>query len=74
MIQADQESYRTLLLARQIHQICVMMGICFVKISVSFLLLRLAARKTYTWFLWGMIGFLVCFMLTCLGTLGETTV
>ncbi|KAF2828696.1 hypothetical protein CC86DRAFT_404593 [Ophiobolus disseminans] len=69
VIRANPETYRTLLKARLIHQITVMTGISLVKISISFLLLRLAARKTYKWFLWGMIGFMGAFTLTCLGTL-----
>ena len=71
VIQADAEGYRTLLKARQIHQITVMTGISLVKISISFLLLRLAAKKAYIWFLWGMVVFMVCFTLVCLGTLGK---
>lgn len=69
VIQANEEGYMTLLLARQVHMICVVAGISLVKISVSFFLLRLATRRIYTWFLWSMIGFLIAFTLVCMGTL-----
>jgi predicted cobalt transporter CbtA len=70
VIQANQEQYRTLLKARQIHTVAVVAGISLAKISISLLLLRLAARKVYRWCLWGMVGFMVAFMLACMGTLG----
>jgi hypothetical protein len=49
--------------------ISVVAGISLVKISISFFLLRLATRKAYTWFLWGVIGFMAAFTLACMGTL-----
>lgn len=73
VIQANASDYRTLLKARQIHMITVVIGISLVKISVSFLLLRLAARKAYIWFLWGLIGFMIAFTLACVGTLGKSS-
>jgi predicted cobalt transporter CbtA len=70
VIQANQEHYRTLLKARQIHMIAVVAGISLAKISISLLLLRLVARRVYQWFLWGMVGFMIAFMFACMGTLG----
>lgn len=32
------------------------MAVCFIKVSVAFLLLRLAPQRKYRIFLWGMIG------------------
>ncbi|KAF1834932.1 hypothetical protein BDW02DRAFT_317965 [Decorospora gaudefroyi] len=66
---ANPEGYRNLLKARQIHMIAVVAGISLVKISVSFFLLRLATKKAYVWFLYGLIGFLALFTLACMGTL-----
>jgi hypothetical protein len=71
VLQANPANYRTLLKARQIHMITVMTGISLVKISVSFLLLRLTTRRTYSWFLWGLISFMVAFTLACMSTLGT---
>ena len=38
------------------HNLWVMFGVVFVKISVAFLLMRLAAKKSWKWVLWGIIG------------------
>lgn len=41
--------------------VCVTVGLSVVKISVSFLFLRLATKKAYCVFLWGVILFMVAF-------------
>jgi predicted cobalt transporter CbtA len=73
VIQSNPEDFQTLLRFRQIHMTTVMTGISMVKISVSLLLLRLATKKLYRWFLWGMIGFLIAFTIACMGTLRMIT-
>ncbi|KAI5776376.1 phosphatidylserine decarboxylase [Geopyxis carbonaria] len=45
------------------------LAICFIKVSVAFLLMRLAALTKYKRFLWGIIAFMIAFTLACEGTL-----
>lgn len=68
----DQEAFRTLLKARLVHQITVVIGISLVKISVALFLLRLATRRAYLWFLHSTIVFLILFTMACMGTLVST--
>ncbi|KAK5114349.1 hypothetical protein LTR62_002601 [Meristemomyces frigidus] len=51
------------------HGISVVTGVVLVKISIALFLLRLAPRKSWRTFLWCAIAFLVCFCISCLGTL-----
>ncbi|KAF2130943.1 hypothetical protein P153DRAFT_384158 [Dothidotthia symphoricarpi CBS 119687] len=69
VIQMDKASHRSFLRLRQVHQITVGIGLTMVKISICFFLLRLVTRKAYTWFLRGLIVFLVLFVVACTGTL-----
>ncbi|KAK4889505.1 hypothetical protein LTR27_011680 [Elasticomyces elasticus] len=52
-----------------VHGLCIVPAVVLVKISVAFFLMRLAPKKTWRIFLWGSIAFLVCFAVSCLGTL-----
>jgi hypothetical protein len=47
----------------------VSVGIVLVKVSVCLFLLRLVTKRAQVWFLWGVICFLVPFVLASLGTL-----
>ncbi|KAK5122677.1 hypothetical protein LTR85_003940 [Meristemomyces frigidus] len=47
----------------------VMLGVVLVKISIAFFLMRLAPKVSWKRCLWGTITFLVCFALSCAGTL-----
>lgn len=80
MIEANLDGYRQLLKARLVHQVCVVVGISLVKISVSLLLLRLVPKtahvmvetykwKIYTWSIRGLLGFVVLFTIVCVLTL-----
>ncbi|KAI7538355.1 hypothetical protein KC331_g10412 [Hortaea werneckii] len=58
------------------HNLSVMFGVVFVKISIAVFLMRLAPKPEWKRYLWGAIAngfeievFLVCFMLACAGTL-----
>ncbi|KAI6911085.1 hypothetical protein KC334_g3005 [Hortaea werneckii] len=64
------------------HNLSVMFGVVFVKISIAVFLMRLAPKPEWKRYLWGAIGtkelkangleievFLVCFMVACAGTL-----
>ena len=51
------------------HNIWVMFGLVFVKISMALFLMRLASKRIWKNLLWGIIAFLVCFALACAGTL-----
>ena len=70
VIQMDRPRYRQLLKVRLVHQICVIAGVTVVKISVSYMLLRLAVQKSHVYFLYSLIVFLVAFIIACTGTLG----
>lgn len=70
VIQMDRPRYRQLLKVRLVHQICVTAGVIVVKISVSYMLLRLAVQKSHVYFLYSLIVFLVAFIIACTGTLG----
>lgn len=72
VIRMDMDRYRELLKVRQVHMICVTVGQCIVKISVSFFLLRLVVRRLHIWFLYGVIAFLVAFTAVSFCTLGMT--
>lgn len=48
------------------HNLWVMFGVVFVKISVAFFLMRLASKKAWKWFLGGCVG-------TFLNPLSQTT-
>lgn len=69
VIQMDKAAYRELLKIREIHMCCVTIGLSIVKISVSFLFLRLTTTRAYRAFLWGVIGFMVAFAIASAGTL-----
>src|SRR4051794_20322516 len=73
VIQMDPIKYQQLLKIRYVHQIICGPAVTVVKISVAFFLLRLVTRKAYRWFLYGLIVFLLAFLLTCAGTLGKST-
>ncbi|KAI6815787.1 hypothetical protein KC364_g11140 [Hortaea werneckii] len=51
------------------HNLSVMFGVVFVKLSIAFFLMRLAPKPEWKRYLWGAIVFLVCFMIACAGTL-----
>ncbi|KAI6836183.1 hypothetical protein KC340_g5004 [Hortaea werneckii] len=51
------------------HNLSVMFGVVFVKISIAVFLMRLAPKPEWKRYLWGAIVFLVCFMIACAGTL-----
>lgn len=70
VIQMDMDRYRELLKVRLVHMICVTVGQCIVKISVSFFLLRLVVRRLHIAFLYGVIAFLVAFTVVSFCTLG----
>jgi predicted cobalt transporter CbtA len=69
VIQMDKAAYRQLLKIQEIHMCCVTIGLSIVKISVSFLYLRLTTTRAYRGFLWGVIGFMVAFAIASAGTL-----
>jgi hypothetical protein len=69
VIQMNKAAYRELLKIREIHMCCVTIGLSVVKISVSLLFLRLATRKLYRVFLWGVVAFMVTFGMASAGTL-----
>ncbi|XPS72488.1 hypothetical protein M3J09_004653 [Ascochyta lentis] len=69
VVQMDIINYRELLKVRQVHMICVTVGQCVVKISVSLFLLRLVARRLHVWFLYGVITFLTAFTIVSFCTL-----
>jgi hypothetical protein len=50
--------------------ICVTLGQCVVKISVSLFLLRIVVRRFHVWFLYGVIVFLASFTIVSFCTLG----
>lgn len=62
--------YRELLKVRFVHMICVTLGQCVVKISVSLFLLRIVVRRFHVWFLHGVIVFLASFTIVSFCTLG----
>lgn len=70
VIQMDKDRYRELLKVREIHMICVTVGQCAVKISVSLFLLRLVVRRLHIWFLYGVNVFLAAFTVVSFCTLG----
>lgn len=72
VIQMDMDRYRELLKVRLVHMICVTVGQCIVKISVSLFLLRLVVKRLHMWFLYGVIAFLVAFTAVSFCTLGES--
>ncbi|KAK4503764.1 hypothetical protein PRZ48_004679 [Zasmidium cellare] len=52
------------------HSLWVMIGVVLVKISIALFLMRLVPPgKKWKRFLWGAIVFLICFCLSCMGTL-----
>jgi hypothetical protein len=69
VIQMDKTAYRQLLKIREIHMCCVTIGLSIVKISVSFLYLRLTTTGAYRGFLWGNVVFMVSFAIASAGTL-----
>ncbi|KAH7090612.1 hypothetical protein FB567DRAFT_546788 [Paraphoma chrysanthemicola] len=69
VVQMNPEAYRELLKIRQVHMCCVTIGLSVVKISVGLFLLRLATKRTYRIFLWGVIVFMVAFTMASAGTL-----
>lgn len=74
VIQMNEKSYRELLKVRQIHMVCVMIGISVVKISACLFLLRLTASRAHVWFLNGLVVFMMAFTVACTGTLGMSGV
>lgn len=70
VIQMDKDRYRELLKVRQVHMICVTVGQCIVKTSVSLFLLRLVVRRLHISFLYGVIAFLAAFTVVSFCTLG----
>jgi uncharacterized membrane protein YeiB len=69
VITSDKHRYKLLLKFRLVHMTTVSVGIVLVKMSVCLFLLRLMTRRAQTWFLWGIICFLVPFVLASLSTL-----
>jgi uncharacterized membrane protein YeiB len=69
VITSDKPRYVQLLKFRLVHMTTVSVGIVLVKVSVCLFLLRLVTRSAQVWFLWGVICFLVPFVLASLGTL-----
>ncbi|PSN67569.1 hypothetical protein BS50DRAFT_492995 [Corynespora cassiicola Philippines] len=67
----DKARYEQLIKVRVIHMMFIVTGLGLVKISVSLFLLRLATRKLYRLFLYGLVAFMVLFTLACDGTLGK---
>ncbi|CAI6334434.1 unnamed protein product [Periconia digitata] len=51
------------------HSLVIMVGVSAVKVSIALSLIRLSPRKSYTVFLYGVIGFMVIMTLACAGTL-----
>ncbi|KAI7257292.1 hypothetical protein KC343_g3775 [Hortaea werneckii] len=51
------------------HNLSVMFGVVFVKLSIACFLMRLAPKPEWKRYLWGAIVFLVCFTIACAGTL-----
>ncbi|KAI7347268.1 hypothetical protein KC320_g7351 [Hortaea werneckii] len=51
------------------HNLSIMFGVVFVKLSIAVFLMRLAPKPEWKRYLWGAIVFLVCFMIACAGTL-----
>lgn len=72
VIQLDKGRYRELLKVRQVHMICVTVGQCIVKISVTLFLLRLVVKRPHIWFLYGVVAFLSAFTLVSFSTLGKS--
>jgi hypothetical protein len=70
VVQTDMALYRELLKLRFVHMICVTLGQCVVKLSVSLFLLRIVARRFHIWFLYGVICFLSSFTIVSFCTLG----
>ena len=69
VITSDKPRYVQLLKFRLVHMTTVSVGIVLVKVSVCLFLLRLVTKRAQVWFLWGVICFLVPFVLASLGTL-----
>jgi hypothetical protein len=72
VIQMDVGDYRELLKLRLVHMTCVTLGQCVVEVSVCLFLLRLVARLSHTWVLYGLIIFLSCFTVVSFYTIGTT--
>ena len=71
VIQMDPAKYQQLLKIRYVHQNICGPAVTMVKISVALFLLRFTVKKAYRYFLYGLIVFLLAFLLTCAGTLGK---
>jgi hypothetical protein len=69
VILANEDTYRQILKARQIHIIAAVVGRSVANISVALFQLRLAIERLYSYFLWGIIAFTVCFIVACTCTL-----
>jgi hypothetical protein len=69
VIMANEGAYRQILKARQIHIIAAVVGTSVSNISVALFQLRLAIERLYSYFLWGIIAFTVCFTVACACTL-----
>lgn len=66
---ANEDTYRQILKARQIHIIAAVIGRSVTNISVALFQLRLAIERLYSYFLWSIIAFTVCFIVACTCTL-----
>ena len=69
VIMANEDTYRQILKARQIHIIAAVIGRSVTNISVALFQLRLAIERLYSYFLWSIIAFTVCFIVACTCTL-----
>src|SRR5690242_6502324 len=61
ILKANPASYHDLLKARLLHQVWVVVGLAFVKVSICLFLLRLVARKLYVNVLRGIVAFMIVF-------------
>lgn len=73
VIMTNEDAYRQILKARQIHIIVAIVSRSVVNISIALFQLRLAIERLYSYFLWAIIAFTVCFIVACTCTLVSLT-
>lgn len=61
ILKANPARYHDLLKARLLHQVWVVVGLAFVKVSICLFLLRLVARVLYVNVLRGIVAFMIVF-------------
>lgn len=64
--------YHELLKARLLHQVWVVVGLAFVKVSICLFILRLVAKKLYINVLWAIVVFMVAFTTASVLTLASS--